>query len=135
MEVEFDLTEIDSIAQKIIQESSHKVFLFYGEMGSGKTTLIKTIINQLGVQDHVSSPTYSIVQEYQLDNGSPIFHFDFYRIKDYLEALEIGFEDYIDQDAYIFIEWPEIINKHLTNKVHKIEINTTKSLKRKLIFQ
>ncbi len=78
-------------------------------MGAGKTTLIKQLIKQLGVTDNVSSPTFSLVNEYQNNKGKSIFHFDFYRIKDEVEALDIGIEEYFDTDAYCFIEWSEMI--------------------------
>lgn len=85
------------------------VFLFYGEMGAGKTTLIKELCKQLGVQDTVSSPTFSIVNEYSAKAGL-IYHFDFYRIKSETEALDLGYEDYVYSGEICFIEWPEKIS-------------------------
>lgn len=86
-----------------------KVFLLEGEMGAGKTTLIKTICRNLGVSDTASSPTYSIVNEYEYPGGK-VYHFDFFRIKNEIEAFDIGFEEYLDSGEYCFIEWPEMIS-------------------------
>ena len=87
---------------------TQKVFLFFGEMGAGKTTFIKALSRALGVIDAVSSPTYSIVNEYSLTDGS-VYHFDFYRLKSQEEAFDIGFEEYLYSKKYCFIEWPEKI--------------------------
>ncbi|NQV76001.1 MAG: tRNA (adenosine(37)-N6)-threonylcarbamoyltransferase complex ATPase subunit type 1 TsaE [Bacteroidetes bacterium] len=87
---------------------NEKIFLFRGEMGAGKTTLIKSLCLQLGMVDNVSSPTYSIVNEYAFSKGK-IYHFDFFRIKNEVEAFDIGFEEYLMSGEYCFIEWPEMI--------------------------
>lgn len=100
------------------------VFLFEGEMGAGKTTLIKSICRQLGMNDTASSPTYSIVNEYAYPAGK-IYHFDFFRIKDESEALDIGFEEYLTSGYYCFIEWPEMI-PHLW-PAHYIEVRLVES--------
>jgi len=87
-----------------------KVFAFYGEMGAGKTTLIKEICYSVfRVREIVSSPTFAIINEYSSHEGEPVYHFDFYRIKNQTEALDIGFDDYIYSGYYCFIEWPEIV--------------------------
>ena len=105
-----NLAQINTIAKQILELTSpHKKFAFYGEMGVGKTTLIKALSLQLGVTDIVSSPTFSIVNEYQADENIKIYHFDFYRIDDEKEAYDIGYEEYFFSDAYCFIEWPEKI--------------------------
>ncbi len=103
---EFDLPEAASTLLTFAE--NEKVFLFEGEMGAGKTTLIKTICHKLGVRDTASSPTYSIVNEYEYDDGK-VYHFDFFRIKTENEAFDIGFEEYLDSGEYCFIEWPEMI--------------------------
>jgi len=108
MKLEYNLNDLDSVSQKIIQSANVNVFLFFGEMGVGKTTLIKALVNQLGSEDNVSSPTYSLVNEY-LAQDKPIYHFDFYRINSIDEVYDMGFEDYLAQDAIIIIEWPEMI--------------------------
>jgi len=91
-------------------------------MGVGKTTLIKALVKALGSNDNVSSPTYSLVNEYEA-NGKPIFHFDFYRIKSIEEAYDIGFEDYLAQDAYIIIEWPEMIEELWPEHYTSVKLN------------
>lgn len=104
------LDNLQDCAKKIIQAlPNEKIFLLYGQMGVGKTTLTKHLCEALGVQDPISSPTYSIVNEYLAADGSVVYHFDFYRIKDQWEAFDIGFEEYLYSGAYCFIEWPERI--------------------------
>lgn len=92
---------------------SHYFFAFYGEMGTGKTTLIKAIATNLGVQDSMSSPTYGLVNEYRISGAADklwIYHMDLYRLKSLEEALDMGIEDYLSSDnAYVFVEWPELI--------------------------
>jgi len=95
--------------------------LFEGEMGAGKTTFIKAICRELGVADYVSSPTFSLVNEYSDRNGKPIYHFDFYRLNEEREALDIGFYDYLDSGYLCFIEWPTKIPNLLTE--HYIVVN------------
>jgi tRNA threonylcarbamoyladenosine biosynthesis protein TsaE len=97
---------------KYLHENKNKfpgVWLFYGEMGAGKTTLIKNICRQFSVTDNVSSPTFSLVNEYNTENGQTIYHFDFYRIDDEEEAINIGFDEYIYSGNLCLIEWPEKI--------------------------
>ena len=106
----YGLDNLTEVAKHIIENSTTQTYLFFGEMGVGKTTLIKALVKVLGSDDIVSSPTYSLVNEYEAD-GKLIFHFDFYRIKSIEEAYDIGFEDYLSQDAYIIIEWPEMIEE------------------------
>ncbi len=109
MKLNYQLSEIKEISHKILSQlDSPKTLLFYGEMGVGKTTLIKEIATQLGVTEATSSPTFSLVNEYKGTNCS-VFHFDFYRIKNEEEVLDIGIEDYLYQDAWKLIEWPEKI--------------------------
>ncbi len=102
--------------------SSQRVFAFRGEMGSGKTTFIRTICKELGTLDSVSSPTYGIVNEYALSNDERIYHFDFYRIKHVEEAIAIGFDEYISSGAWCFIEWPEKIESLLPTNYVDIKI-------------
>jgi len=102
-------------------------------MGVGKTTLIKEICKQLGVKDLISSPTYSLVNEYE-GNDILVYHFDFYRIKDEEEAFQIGFEEYLITNAWIFIEWPEKIMNLLPEEFEKIKINLKNDKSRVLNF-
>lgn len=104
------LEEIQEVAKKIILFSEDKkVWLFEGEMGAGKTTLIKAICACLGVTDNVTSPTYSLVNEYQSRDNNTLYHFDFYRIKNESEALDMGIEEYFYSGGYCFVEWPSKI--------------------------
>ncbi|MFT6747572.1 MAG: tRNA threonylcarbamoyladenosine biosynthesis protein TsaE [Glaciecola sp.] len=107
------LDELPEVAKLILKtHPDKKVFLFNGQMGAGKTTLIKELCCQLGVSDSISSPTFSIVNEYRGRN-SPVYHFDFYRIKHVAEAYDMGAEEYFFSDNYCFIEWPEKISNLL----------------------
>ena len=119
----YSLEEVDQIAEKVIQESHHKILLFYGEMGAGKTTLIKSICKQLQSEDTISSPTFSLVNEYRTTDNKLIYHFDFYRIEDEEEALDMGIEDYFDNDAWCLVEWPENIENLLPLESVKIHLS------------
>ena len=109
----YDLNEISVIAKDVITKANHKIILFYGEMGSGKTTLIKEIVKQLGVEDTVNSPTFSLVNEYHSLKGGVIYHFDFYRIENEEEAFDIGLEEYLYRNHWCFIEWPDKVENLL----------------------
>ena len=114
--------ELQEIAKSFLAKfPAPGVFILNGEMGAGKTTFIRTICKELGVQD-ASSPTYSLVNEYHTSDGKRIYHFDLYRIKSLEEALDFGFEEYLDQNAYVFIEWPEKILP-LLDQHHIIKID------------
>mgnify|MGYP000256076110 FL=1 len=113
MKQEYVLNQLPDIANSVIANAKHKILLFNGEMGAGKTTLIKEVVKQLGVDDVANSPTFSLVNEYHSDNGEIIYHFDFYRIESEEEALDIGIEDYFYSDAWCFIEWGEKVQNLL----------------------
>jgi tRNA threonylcarbamoyladenosine biosynthesis protein TsaE len=103
------ISELESIAKKVLEYGEkQRVYLFYGEMGAGKTTFIKALCKVLGVDEVTSSPTFSIVNEYNSVEG-PVYHFDFYRLKQEGEAFDLGYEDYFYSGNYCFIEWPEKI--------------------------
>ena len=105
------IDELDSIAHQLLAEGrKQSVWLFEGDMGAGKTTLIKAICRALGVVSIVQSPTFSIVNEYTTHEGHSVYHFDCYRLRNEAEALDIGLEEYIDSGNYCFIEWPERIS-------------------------
>ena len=119
----YNITQLPKIASQIINLAKNtKNILFYAEMGAGKTTLIKEIIKQLGVADNVSSPTFSLVNEYFSDKNELIYHFDFYRIEDETEALDIGIEDYFYKDAWCFMEWPQNIESFLPENAIAVNI-------------
>ena len=122
MEISYSLNEVEDVAKKLINNLNSKLLLFYGDMGVGKTTLIKSIVKALGSQDDVSSPTFSIVNEYKLNNGC-IYHFDLYRIKDLEEAYNFGIEDYLNSNNWILIEWPDKIEPILVDGFDRIDIN------------
>lgn len=116
------LADLDDAAEKILAAAQdERIFILEGEMGAGKTTLIKAIARALGVKEIVTSPTFSIVNEYDAD-GKIIYHFDFYRIKDLQEAFDIGYEEYFYSGNRCFIEWPQKIASLLPEHYVKIEI-------------
>jgi tRNA threonylcarbamoyladenosine biosynthesis protein TsaE len=123
LEVCYELHDLERIAKDLISNARSKTLLFHGAMGSGKTTLIKAIVKVLGSEDEVSSPTFSIVNEYQL-NDEVIYHFDLYRIKNEEEAYNFGIEDYLDSDNWKLIEWPDKIKDILFDDYDKITLET-----------
>lgn len=110
MDLVYTEDRIREIAGQLIEECESKILCFYGNMGAGKTTLIKAIVQKLGASDNANSPTFGIVNEYHLKTGKLLgYHFDFYRLDEEMEALDLGFEDYLNQNVWLFIEWPEKI--------------------------
>ena len=107
MNKNYSLSELNTIAKEVVENSKHRTLLFYGAMGVGKTTLIKELVKELGVHEVANSPTFSLVNEYLSEKGETIYHFDFYRIEDEDEAYDMGYEEYFFSEAYCFIEWPE----------------------------
>ena len=106
----FTEDQLSTVAKELLRYFPNtKVFLFFGNLGSGKTTLIKHLCQALGVKDHVSSPTYGLVNTYESAENGRVYHFDLYRLKDESEALDIGIESYLDENAYCFVEWPKLI--------------------------
>jgi tRNA threonylcarbamoyladenosine biosynthesis protein TsaE len=117
------VNDLTKIAQQLIVDfGTTKVVVFAGEMGAGKTTLIKQICKQLGVEEATTSPTFSIVNEYLTNNNQSIYHFDFYRIDDETEVFDLGYEDYFYGGAFCFIEWPEKIPNLLPETFVKVII-------------
>lgn len=122
--------ELPQLAKDILSNLKHKIILFEGEMGAGKTTLIKEIINQMGSSDETSSPTFSIVNEYETQMGR-VFHFDLYRIKSEEEALDFGVEEYFYSGDFCFIEWPGKIENLIPENHHIVKIiakNSSRSI-------
>lgn len=129
-----NLDELKLLAQTLLKTySSERIFTFIGDLGSGKTTFIKDIIRELGCTESVSSPTYSIVNEY-VTSDQPIYHIDLYRLKDIEEALHIGIEEYLYSGHYCFIEWPQIIDPILPEGIVEISIEYTGDTGRKMLF-
>lgn len=117
------IEDITPAAQEFIAAmGDNTVFAFYGKMGAGKTTFIKAVCQALGVTDVINSPTFAIVNEYLDGQGSPIYHFDFYRIKRLQEVLDIGYEDYIYSGCVCFMEWPELIEDLLPADAVRVTI-------------
>jgi len=117
-----NISELPTAAKELLHSFHGKVILFYGEMGAGKTTLIKAICEELGVKDVVTSPTFSIVNEYHTVKNEKIYHFDFYRINSVDEAYDLGYEEYFYSKSYCLIEWPEKIAEILPLEYEKVMI-------------
>ncbi|MCX2452927.1 tRNA (adenosine(37)-N6)-threonylcarbamoyltransferase complex ATPase subunit type 1 TsaE [Pedobacter sp. PLR] len=127
-----NIAGLDQAAQKVLEfAENERFFIFEGEMGAGKTTFIKALAKALGVTDVVSSPTFSIVNEYE-GKGRIIYHFDFYRIKDLQEAFDIGYEEYFYSEHICLIEWPEKVEELLPEHYIKIEITAPAETERLL---
>jgi len=131
--LEYALEDIDQYALEIVNRlpSKGEVYL-EGEMGAGKTTLIKTILRILGVKDVVSSPTFSLVNTYELSDHKPIYHADLYRVENEVELYDIGFDEYLESNSLIFIEWSERMTSLFNPKAMKIAIEITSQNRRKL---
>jgi len=129
------LPKIQQAAQQFIEQIKEPaVIAFLGEMGAGKTTFIKAICTELGVIDTVNSPTFAIVNDYETEDGSNIYHFDLYRMEKAEEVLDIGFEDYLYSGKWCFIEWPEIAEKYLPENVIKVKIEEIEKGERLVSF-
>ena len=132
--MEIRITSIDKIGEAakefVAAMGDRKVFAFYGKMGAGKTTFIKAVCEELGVEDVINSPTFAIVNEYVDGHGEPIYHFDFYRIKNLQEVLDIGYEDYVYSGHVCFMEWPELIENLLPEDAVKVIIEEEEDGKR-----
>ena len=137
MKIKIDsLDNIHVTAKKFIANmGTGKVFAFYGKMGAGKTTFIKAICEELGVNDVITSPTFAIVNEYTADNDTTIYHFDFYRIKKLEEVYDMGYEDYFYSGALCFIEWPELIEELLPGNTVKVTIEEIENGEREVTLQ
>lgn len=122
----FEINSIDELSKVsdflVSMREKSNIIAFYGNMGAGKTTLIKNLCSKLGVQDEVNSPTFALVNEYQTDAFDSIFHFDFYRIKSLEEVFDIGYEDYFYGGSLCLLEWPELIDPLMPEHFIKVEI-------------
>ncbi len=136
MEIIFSLDQIDQVAQSILKNLKHKIVLFDAPMGAGKTTMIKALCQELGIQESTSSPTFSIVNQYQsTKQNQTIFHFDLYRLNNEEEAYDMGMEEYLDSGAYCFIEWPEKTPTIIPDNHSIVQISTLSDGSRKLVLQ
>ncbi|RXP57084.1 tRNA (adenosine(37)-N6)-threonylcarbamoyltransferase complex ATPase subunit type 1 TsaE [Lutibacter sp. HS1-25] len=122
MKKNYTLDQLSEVAKEVISHAENKVMLFYGEMGVGKTTLIKEIAKQLGVLDNVSSPTFSLVNEYYSEENEKVYHFDFYRINKEEEAMDMGVEEYFYSNCWCLVEWPNKVENLLPLKAVTINI-------------
>lgn len=133
MEIDYNIDDLESVATQLLEQINSNIVLLHGDMGVGKTTLIKAMVKALGSSDDVTSPTFSIVNEYETLNGVKIFHFDMYRIEDEMEALNFGFEDYLNTDKnWLFIEWPDNVASLLPDDVSDITIKENNKTSRTL---
>lgn len=127
--------DLDRAAREFLRQTEGvSVYAFYGSMGAGKTTFISAVCRVLGVEDEVASPTFTIVNEYLTGDGRPVYHFDFYRIEKISEALDIGYEEYMDSGELCFMEWPGKIEQILPDDALKVCISENADGSRALLF-
>ena len=134
MKITFSLDEINEVAQQILSQKPQNIILFNGEMGIGKTTLIKALAKVLGVKGTTSSPTFSLVNEYQTSENKLLYHFDVYRLKNENEALDMGIEEYLYSGNWCFIEWAEKIPNLIPEQHSTINIKLRTDGKRELLL-
>jgi tRNA threonylcarbamoyladenosine biosynthesis protein TsaE len=132
MDKNYSLENLSEVATELISAVKNKTLLFYGQMGVGKTTLIKEICKQLEVLDTISSPTFSLVNEYQTAKNDKVFHFDFYRIEQEEEALDMGIEEYFDNNTWCLVEWPENIENLLPLESVQIHLSIVDNKERNI---
>ncbi|MBO5921676.1 MAG: tRNA (adenosine(37)-N6)-threonylcarbamoyltransferase complex ATPase subunit type 1 TsaE [Bacteroidaceae bacterium] len=117
------IEEYPQAAHEFVEQMGDgRIFAFYGKMGAGKTTFIKSICEEMGVEDTINSPTFAIVNEYEDRNMNTIYHFDFYRIKSVAEVYNMGYEEYLYSDAVCFMEWPELVEELLPEECIRVDI-------------
>jgi tRNA threonylcarbamoyladenosine biosynthesis protein TsaE len=133
--ISYELSELKIVASALIKAAQdEKIWIFQGQMGAGKTTLIKAITQEFGVLDQVSSPTFGIVNHYENKKGNTFYHFDFYRVEDPTEALDIGIEEYFYSGNYCWLEWAENIEEFLPEDFFLIKIESISDFKRQVSF-
>ncbi|MES2795361.1 MAG: tRNA (adenosine(37)-N6)-threonylcarbamoyltransferase complex ATPase subunit type 1 TsaE [Bacteroidota bacterium] len=132
----YNLKDLPSTAQQIIQFAGEtKIWLFEGSMAAGKTTLIQAIVKELGVNESTGSPTYSLVNEYLTENGQTIYHFDFYRLKSEIEALDYGVDEYFDSGNICLCEWPSMIPNLWPSKYLMLNLNVLEDGSREILAE
>lgn len=130
------LADLDRAARQLLAEAgTRRVWLFFGEMGAGKTTFIKVVCRVLGVVSVVQSPTFGLVNEYATESGESVYHFDCYRLRNEAEATDIGIEEYFDSSAYCFVEWPEKIPSLWPDDAFHVSLTVGKNDERIIGFQ
>lgn len=135
MEIEFSLEQINQVAQEVLKQNPEKVILFNGDMGVGKTTFIKALSKALGVKEATSSPTFSLVNEYEAENGKLVYHFDVYRLKSEAEAYDMGIDEYLYSGEWCFIEWAEKIPSLIPQLHSVINIKLLGNGNRRLVLR
>ena len=131
MTIQYNIEQVETVAKQVLEAATSKIILFEGDMGVGKTTLIKTLVGLLGSEDLVSSPTFSLVNEYKGLNDN-IFHFDLYRVDDEEELYNFGIETYIYSNDYVFVEWPNLLKPLLQDQFTTINIKLSENSAREL---
>ena len=134
----YDISTLDKLsvaALELLSLTDNRIFALYGGLGVGKTTLVKYMCNHLKVVDSVSSPTFSIVNEYVNEKNNQIFHFDFYRLDHVEDAIKIGFDTYLESNSYCFIEWPNLIESWLPTNHHVIKIEEVQDKRQLLVLK
>ena len=134
MDLEYTINDLDKVVEILLKTSTSKIILFHGSMGVGKTTLIKALVKAIGSTDDVQSPTYSLVNEYQLPDTS-IFHFDLYRVNTIDELYNFGFEEYLQENHWVFIEWPELAMEFMPENVTNVFLELTPDESRKITIK
>ncbi|MFV0377170.1 MAG: tRNA (adenosine(37)-N6)-threonylcarbamoyltransferase complex ATPase subunit type 1 TsaE [Mangrovibacterium sp.] len=120
------LDDLPQAAKQFIASfPNERLFAFYGKMGAGKTTFIKALCRTMGSVDNITSPTFALLNEYDTKLPQKVYHFDFYRLKDMTEAMDLGFDDYVDSGNYCFMEWPERIERLLPEHLVEVHIEET----------
>ncbi|MGE5420416.1 MAG: tRNA (adenosine(37)-N6)-threonylcarbamoyltransferase complex ATPase subunit type 1 TsaE [Chloroflexota bacterium] len=128
-----DKKQLPHAARELLKHADNRrIVAFYGPMGSGKTTIIKAVCKELGAADIVSSPTFTLVNEYKTTGGESVFHIDFYRIKKQEEVFDFGIEEYLTGESWCFMEWPELVEEILPPGMIRVKINVGEDGKRTL---
>lgn len=135
MKLDFSLDQIHIAARYVLDHTAHRVLLFYGEMGAGKTTLIKEIARTLGVHGATSSPTFSLVNEYHINDHELFYHFDMYRLNNELEAYDMGMDEYLHSGYWCCIEWPEKVPNLIPENHAIIRLSVLSDGQRRLIME